>query len=195
MITSSIAQGNLITNGGFESPNIGSGWTYGQDPGGWQGDNIEVWASGFQGVNSYEGTQHGELNAHPNDGTSWSIYQSFQTTLNALYDISFAYSARRNSSEAFLFSLADNTSTIFNETIDDHDTGQWSLFSDGFVGTGNMMTLRFTSITPDSGTLGNFLDAVSVVSVPGGNVPEPGIISLLAAGLLMMGFSRRRNRS
>ena len=197
LLSSSIAQANLISNGGFESPNISRGWTYGPDLGGWEGDNIEVWASGFLGVNSYEGRQHGELNAHPHDGTSWSIYQSFQTTLNELYDISFAYSARRNDRESFLFSLTDNTSTstIFNQTIDDHNTGQWEFFSDSFLGTGNMMTLRFTSITPNSGTVGNFLDAVEVVSAPHGNVPEPGILALLGVGFLALGLSRRRVRT
>ena len=190
LTASGIAHSSLIANGGFESPNISSGWTYGPDTlDGWQGDNIEVWASGFNGVASYEGNQHGELNAHPNDGTAWSIHQSFDTTLNELYNISFAYSARSNDTEAFQFSLVDGTHTIFDKTIDDHVTGQWEYFSDSFWGTGNEMTLAFTSITPFSGTVGNFLDAIEVVSVP-----EPGMILLLGAGLVGLGFVRRRAR-
>ena len=188
LTASGIAHGNLIVNGGFESPSIDSGWTFGPDPlAGWKGDNIEVWASGFNDVVSYEGNQHGELNAHPYDKTEWSIYQSFDTTLNELYDISFAYSARRNDEEAFRFSLADDTSSIFDKIIDDHEPGEWEYFSDSFFGNGKEMTLTFTSITPRKGTVGNFLDAIKVVSVP-----EPGMISLLGAGLLGLGFARRR---
>ena len=190
LTASGIAHGNLIVNGGFESPDINSGWTYGPDtPGGWEGDNIEVWASGFNGVVSYEGTQHGELNAHPYDRTDWSIYQSFDTTLDELYSISFAYRARRNESEVFQFSLGDGTYNPFNEIIDNHVTGQWDYFSGIFSGTGNEMTLRFTSLTPETGTVGNFLDAVKVVSVP-----EPGVIALFGAGLIGLGFVRRRSR-
>jgi hypothetical protein len=187
---SGTAHSNLIANGGFESPNINSGWTYADDTSdGWQGDNIEVWASGFNGVTSYEGNQHGELNAHPYDQTSWEIYQSFETILNELYDISFAYSARSNDSEAFKFSLVDGTDNVLAETIDDHVTGKWNYFSDSFYGTGNEMKLTFTSVTPETGTVGNFLDAIEVVSVP-----EPGMISLFGAGLVGFGFVRRRAR-
>jgi hypothetical protein len=190
LTASGIAHGNLIVNGGFESPDINSGWTFGTDPsGGWKGDNIEVWASGFNGVASYEGNQHGELNAHPYDGTPWTIYQSFETILNELYDISFAYRARSSDSEAFQFSLVDSSSIVFDKTIDDHVTGKWDHFSGSFWGTGNQMTLTFTSINPGAGTVGNFLDAVKVASVP-----EPAIISLFGVGLVGLGFVRRRAR-
>ena len=185
------AQSNLITNGGFESPNVQSGWKFGPDSNGWQGSNIEVWASGFNGVASYEGTQHGELNAHPYDGSQWDIYQSFDTTIDELYKISFAYSARRNATEAFRFLLVDDVAgTVFDKIIDDHITNHWEHFSGSFWGTGNEMTLSFKSITPRLGTVGNFLDAVEVVSVP-----EPGVISLFGLGLLGMGFIRRRARN
>ncbi len=46
---SSIANASLISNGGFEDSTITNGWTYYSDAA-WQGDNIEVWASGFNGV-------------------------------------------------------------------------------------------------------------------------------------------------
>jgi hypothetical protein len=187
---SGFAHSNLIVNGGFELPGITSGWSYGSDPsGGWQGDNIEVWASGYLGVDSYEGNQHGELNAHAYDGTAWSIYQSFDTVLSEMYDISFAYRARRNSSEAFRVTLEDSSGTILDRLVDDHVTGQWSSFADSFQGTGNDMTLTFTSVIPTAGTVGNFLDAVEVT-----HVPEPSTMALFAVGIVGLGFGARQRK-
>ena len=190
LAASGFAYGNLIVNGGFESPDITSGWTYGTDPtGGWQGDNIEVWASGFLGVDSYEGNQHGELNAHAYDGTAWSIYQSFDSVLAEVYDISFAYRARRSNSEVFRVTLQDSSGTILDQLVDDHVTGQWNYFADSFLGTGNEMTLTFTSVTPRAGTVGNFLDAVEVT-----NVPEPSTLALFGVGLAGLGYRSRRRK-
>ncbi|MEW8324536.1 MAG: PEP-CTERM sorting domain-containing protein [Candidatus Thiodiazotropha taylori] len=190
LTVSGFAHSNLIVNGGFESPGITSGWTYGADPsGGWQGDNIEVWASGFLGVDSYQGSQHGELNAHSYDGTAWSIYQSFDSVLSEVYDISFAYRARRNSSEAFRVTLQDDTGTILDQLVDDHVTGQWNYFADSFLGTGNEITLTFTSVTPTAGTVGNFLDAIEVT-----NVPEPSTLALFGVGLAGLGYRSRRRK-
>ena len=187
-----IANAGLIINGGFEEPDINKRWTYGEDPtGGWKGDNIEVWESGFLGVTSFEGGQHGELNAHPYDKTDWSIYQSFDTVLDDLYSVSFAYRARKNNDEAFLFTLSDGNNSIFDEVIDDHVTNHWSVFSDTFFGTGNELTIRFTSLVPEKGTVGNFIDAVEVVKVP-----EPGMLSLMGVGLLgLVGLRRRTKHS
>jgi hypothetical protein len=191
LTVSGYAHSNLIVNGGFESPDISSGWTYGADPSGsWQGDNIEVWASGFSGVDSYEGNQHAELNAHSYDGTVWSIYQSFDSMLAEVYNISFAYRARQNSSEAFRVTLHDSNGTILDDLIDDHVTGQWNYFADSFLGTGNEITLTFTSVNPATGTAGNFLDGVQVTS----NVPEPSTLVLFGLGLAGLGFGTRHRK-
>lgn len=186
---SAFAHSNLITNGGFEEPAINSGWTFGHDPsGGWLGDHIEVWASGFLGVDSYEGEGHAELNAHPYHSDEWRIYQTFDTVLGNLYEVSFAYRARQSHSESFLFEIFDDESSqTIVETMDSHVRGTWNYYSDTFRGTGEKTTIQFTSITPEQGTLGNFLDAVSVTQVP-----VPGVPALLCAGLIGLQLSRRR---
>ncbi|GAB5413451.1 MAG: hypothetical protein Cons2KO_10540 [Congregibacter sp.] len=187
---SGFAHSNLIINGGFEHHNIASGWTYGPDTsGGWQGGNIEVWASGFNGVESFEGDNHAELNAHSNSQQSdaWMIYQSFNTVQGGLYEVGFAYRARRNHAESCLFELLDeNMNAILSGTMDQHEKEGWSTYANSFRATGDTKTIRFTSITPEAGTVGNFLDAVSVTQVP-----VPAVPSLMLAGLLGFGLSRR----
>lgn len=188
---SGLAHANLIVNGGFEDPNISRGWTYGQDAdGGWQGDNIEVWASGFQDVPSYEGTQHGELNAHGQRQGAWSIFQTFDTVFDVLYDVSFAYRARRSENEKFLFELFSGDTELLSEELDEHTRGEWSIYSDTFLGTGETTTLAFTAITPRTGTVGNFLDAVYVAPVSQQELPNPPVLFLFSAGLLALGFRR-----
>lgn len=186
------ANASLLTNGDFESPGIASGWTF-ATPGadGWQGDNIEVWASGFNGVTSYEGTQHGELNAHPYDGTVFSIYQTFATTLNFWYDYSLAYRARSSSNESFRLEIFTgdliNRDSIVNMIFDDHVTTEWSTFAGGFTGSGEKTYIMLTSVNPDTGTVGNFIDAVVV-----NEVSEPTALMLLGLGLAGLAFVRRR---
>jgi hypothetical protein len=186
---SGMAHSNLIVNGGFEKPGISSGWTYGPDAeGGWRGDDIEVWASEFKGVKSFEGEQHGELNAHGRRDGAWSIHQSFDTLVDSRYAVSFAYRARKHDQEAFRFEIYSGVDEIFNFVMDRHDTDQWSIFSDTFAGSGALTTLKFTAITPSTGTVGNFIDAVSVTPLASPlriaqEVPAPSTLLLLAAGL------------
>lgn len=192
---SGLAHSNLIVNGGFEHWDINKGWKYGTDPsdGGWEGDNIEVWATGFLGVDSFEGEQHGELNAHysrreKQDG--FSIHQSFETMAGYRYDVKFAYRARRNHNESFLFDIFDDNTSIISEVMDQHITGEWSHYSSSFWGTGEETTLSFTALTPKRGTVGNFLDAVSVTAVP-----TPSVLALMVAGIAGFGLSRRNART
>lgn len=202
---SSNAQANLIIGGGFESPDISncgdvtsnnggrscsSRWNYfaAEQGHSWGGDNIEIWKTGFNGVGSHSGVQHGELNSHPNHGGSFSIFQEFETVENQEYTVSFAYRARKNNKEKFRFELFTAGSTMFNTVQKDHVKGSWSLFSNTFVGTGDTTTLQFTSMKPKSGTVGNFIDSVSVTA----NVPEPGILSLMACGLVGCIITRKK---
>lgn len=182
------AQANLIVNGGFEDNNVAAGnWAYfpSSSVNGWEGDNIEIWDS-FGGVVAPEGTQHAELNAHPFDGTVFSIYQSFATVIGQTYDVSFFYSARSSNSEQFSFS-AGTLAALLN----DHVVGSWKQYSGSFVATGTTSTITFTSY--DNSTVGNFLDDVVVTARA--NVVESNPVLMLVIGLAGLFFSRRKLRN
>lgn len=195
---------NLLTNGGFENPDITSRWTYGPDPTkSWQGDNIEVWSSGFGRVQSAEGTQHAELNAHPRDGTQWSIYQDFETVANIPYIARFAYRARVNDKERFNFQITDSDTSFFDLDFSDHTITAWNYFTGTFLGSGKTNTIRFTSLRPRAGTYGNFIDDVSITAMPAFSlraiipIPEPPVVIIFMLGLLgvLLGFRRKLNQA
>lgn len=197
---SSIANATLIDNGGFEDSTITNGWEYYSDTA-WQGDNIEVWASGFNGVDSHEGDKHGELNAHPYTGNSFSIYQSFATTTDATYDVSLAYRARSSNEESFRLELftgdIDNRTHLIDIVLDSQ-LNTWNTYLSGFLGTGSETYLMLTSIVPSAGTVGNFIDAVSVVEVIEDEdvveVAEPTTLALMGLGLAGLAGARRRSK-
>lgn len=182
------ASANLIENGGFEDPVIDSGtWQYfvSGDVAGWDGSNIEIW-NDFNGVSAYEGDQFAELNAHPYTGSAFSIFQDLNTVAGQWYELSFAYRARSNDSEAFEVTAAD-----VSWVINDHTTDNWSVFYNVFQATSGTSRVEFTTLIPDTGTVGNFLDDV-VVTAKSVAVPAPGTLALLGLGLAGLGISRRR---
>ncbi len=189
-VFASNAQAYLLVNGSFEDNNVNSGrwsWFDSSAVNGWEGSNIEIW-NNLNGVSATHGSQFIELNSHANNSNSpFSIFQTFDTNANWLYALNFDYAARRNANEAFLVELLSGTDVLFSQIMDDHSTNSWSSFSTEFTATGGQTTLSFTSITPSSGTLGNFIDNISVSQV---SAPSALLIALLSGfGLVLL----RRN--
>lgn len=186
LLISAGASANLLVNGGFEdnavNPNNWA-WYVAGDVNGWDGSNIEIWDS-FNGVSAAEGSQHAELNAHPSNQAGFTIFQNFGTVVGQSYDVSFYYRARANNNEVFNYSVGS-----LSGTMTDHTTSSWSLFQDSFVASDWTSTISFTSVT--TGTIGNFLDGVSVTS----SVPAPGTLALVVMGLFGLGAARRRVKS
>ena len=192
------AYANLILNGGFEDPQVPDRswqWFTSDQVVGWEGSNIEIWDS-LNRFEAYQGEQHAELNAHGQSGP-FSIFQSFATNLGETYEVSFAYAARRNQSEAFNFDITDaSNSILFTSLLNQHRVKNWSTFNTRFVATSALTTIRFTTV--NQGSYGNFLDAVSVVtsSQPSlaafrqSNVPEPSTIMLILLAIALLAVKR-----
>lgn len=192
---SPFANANLLVNGSFEDNAVNTGswnWFASSDVDGWSGSNLEHW-NDFGGMVAQEGVNLAELNAHGSNVGVFSIYQTFATTANTSYDFSFFYAARQNLNESFSVKVFSGMTEVFTQVIDDHTVKTWSQFMSDFTALGDESTIRFTSITPNTGTVGNFLDNVVVtktdvtdqVSV---STPSILIMSSLAFGAM---FFRR----
>lgn len=83
---------------------------------------------------------------------------------------------------------------VLSMLMDDHIVNVWSAFVGNFVADSRRTTLRFTSVTPSTGTVGNFLDAISVNGRDTVTVSEPGAHFLLGGGLLGLGLRRRAQK-
>lgn len=195
LIASQSASANLILNGSFESNDVRKNswqWFAANNVDGWNGSNIEIWDS-YSGVNAFEGTQFAELNAHAGDGQAFSIFQTISTDAGSYYDLSFSYRARRSSTEAFLLSLISSDNTVENIRIDDHLVGKWSNFNHNFKARDLMTTVRFTALSPTTGTVGNFIDDVRLTKEPSlsaSSIPEPSTIMIVFVGLALISMRK-----
>lgn len=193
VLGSGLANANLILNGGFEDNSVNDNswrWFISSDVNSWNGSNIEIWDS-LNRVHAFEGENHAELNAHPHTGNVFKIFQTFATNIGSQYDFGFAYRARRNNNEAFRVDIDSGTSNVFTDLINDHVTSGWSTYSNVFTATDTSTTLTFTSVVPATSTVGNFIDAVSVTSIPStgtstveASAPATALMMLLGVSLL-----------
>ena len=185
---------NLVVNGGFEDSLVKEDqwkWFESSDVNGWDGSTIEIWDN-FQDFDSYEGEQHAELNAHGNGGLAFSIFQTFATTIGETYDVSFAYAARTHNNEQFRYSISDNNSQIDSVLIDNDKVKEWTFYESSFVALSTTSNIVFTAVTPHTGTVGNFLDSVSVIARTPVSVSSPASIALILSGLFGIMFARRK---
>lgn len=201
LVMSHFSQASLIVNGGFEETHVRDGhwaWFESSKVNGWNGSNIEIWDDLFK-FSSFEGEQHAELNAHGSRGP-FSIFQTFSTDVGRWYHVSFAYAARRSLNESFRFDVLDGIkkdNVLFSSIVDDHEIRNWFTFSTNFRAESSTTTISFTTL--NSGTIGNFLDDVTVSSINASArglvaVPEPQSFVLLSLGLIPL-IVRRRKKS
>ncbi len=199
LMSSGSANANLIVNGSFENkdiPNHSWRWYTADQIDGWSGSNIELWQA-YGGVQAFDGEQFAELNSHSNNGQPFVIFQTIQTQINELYDLSFAYRARSSGNEKFRLDIVNNGTVFYSKLFDDHVKGAWSGFSSTFAAVGSETTIKFTSVYPETKTVGNFIDVVRVVNnlpeLAISTVSEPGFLVLFMMSIFGLVYYRKRN--
>ena len=194
-----------LTNPGFEDPEIDpvhsvlyavnggliGGWNYSARVFGGDGTS----GSGTAGDGSFDmadapGFRAGFLQRNA------SIAQSFTTTTEGLYSVSFLAQGRNNPNKAGAAPLTvsiDGTLLKFGGgTTLNPSLGTFSLFSSEalFLGPGTY-TLRFASSAPAGQDRTTFIDNVAINVSP---VPEPHEWAMMLAGLGLVGWAARRRQ-
>jgi hypothetical protein len=106
----------LLTNGSFEFPFVGGGFSLFSGGGAvtWRtndpNNRVELWRTGFLGTSSHTGRQHAEINA---TGANNSIFQDIRTRPGTVLRWRIAYRARNSNAAGFDF---DRTTVRFGRT-------------------------------------------------------------------------------
>jgi len=216
MIASSSEAGNIIVNGGFESPVVYTAPATsrileifaGQDPAGFgwavNSGSVEVIGQGYvspSGQNfsgpAYAGQQYLDL-----DGLSpGTISQTFVTTAGTRYELDFAYGDNAAWANVLYPGPAVATVSVIDQVsgmnlIDpltiSHGTSTFSNYNwtlSGpieFTALSSSTTLSFASLDPPTSEGGIFLDGISVSAVPEPSSLLLGMVALTCVGVLIM---------
>jgi hypothetical protein len=180
------ASANVIVNGGFEFPPIGSDFyqnygAFSQQPytgpnfQGWNikpGTNVDIvnpvngWGAG---ATAFEGTQILDLVGY---GSTGGIAQTFNTVFGATYSFSFEYAnnptSAQNGAPTATFRIFGANQLLSGAVSHSNSTTgglNWNIYSGTFVADSTSATLRFNAIVGfDNG--GIMLDAINVSAVP-----------------------------
>ncbi|HQR05173.1 MAG TPA: DUF642 domain-containing protein [Gemmatales bacterium] len=192
--------GQLLVNGGFESPVLSPGSyltiTPGTEPSGfgWSvlSGSVDVGYTPilpFVAYPAYQGNQGLDLNG-VNRG---AIFQDFATVLGKTYTVSFAYAdnpdelGQLKSASVVVTNVANSAILMSDNIFHSSSTNippnaDFFIFGDSFVATGTNTRLTISSTSASNTASGGiFIDAVSVAVA----VPEPSSLLLLgSAGVL-----------
>jgi hypothetical protein len=200
-LTGPIAKANLIVNGGFEQPVLGTGVFFQNETTSFLGwtvapNNVDIvnptvgW-----GAPAAEGNQVLDLVGYGATGGIAST--SFATTIGTKYFFGFAYANNLGfpgaSASYNVFDASNNS--LLGGTVS-HSTSvtgnlNWNFVTSSFVADSTTSNLQFTEILGGNNA-GILLDAVEVSAVP-----EPSTWAMMILGFLGVGFMayRRNNKA
>ena len=193
IVTSNRASaGNIVANGGFESPVV-TGFYYniytaGQTFADWTvgSGSVALFTDQYNPSLSdlpYQGNQALQLSS--TTGGNGSIYQVLATTPGITYELSFAFASNPFASEIVTMAVdwggAAVASLSATPSHDRLDSG-WVVYSYSVTATAAFTALEFTNTTSVADVAGPQIDAVSVSAVPEPSSLVLGLISLSTLG-------------
>jgi hypothetical protein len=182
------AGGNLVVNGGFESPVIVPPYQVDVVPTGWTGDGDLVVQGYASAVNSGDGNQWFDLNPDVSAGTGLSQVISF--TAGDSYTFSFLYNGGGGgTTTAISYSIgSDIAGSVSTAALNVYSGSPWAIFSTTFTASSANETLDFL---PNGVWSGGFIDAVQITAAV---VPEPTPLAWAGLGglaSLVVGLRRK----
>ncbi|SHO45280.1 PEP-CTERM sorting domain-containing protein [Desulfopila aestuarii] len=205
------ASANLITNGSFESPEIGedesenahiiysggNSWTVFSYINGWSSialesnGGIEIQENGtVSGVFAQDGDQYVELDSHPAPGDA-RMQQKVNLDIGT-YVLDFYYRSRTSNhygTNGISWGYEDITTSTSFDLGSVNYKSDWTLFSSTFsIASAGDYNIWFES-SFDSNTVGGFIDNVSLTPIP-----EPATLLLFGAGISGIATFFRRKK-
>ena len=176
VLSASLAQANLISNPSFET--IGADWSY---------SDVDWW-SGWT-------AKDGSLSIDVSGWSAGSISQSFATQMGQTYDVTFWLAGNPDGGPTIktVQVSAGSVSGLqytFDTTGHNHTNMGWVEKAFSFTATGTNTTLTFTSLNAT-----HYGPAIDLVNVEKATVPDPGVLFLLAPGLIGIATLKRKYRN
>ena len=152
-----------VQNGSFES-NVAT-YTYqsiqASNVDGWgttdAGNVIEIWGNGHNGRYAFRGMNFAEINATSNG----ALYQELVTVPGNYVIWSVAHQGRNSNTETLRVEAGTSLSSSTLLHQEDAINGQWKFYSGVYLVPAAQTSTTFFFNTPDMGSFGNLIDAVS----------------------------------
>jgi choice-of-anchor C domain-containing protein len=201
-VAASSAKADLVVNGSFEDPIIGTGYINQTSPTNFPGwtittNNVDIVNPVLQwgpGAVAADRIQVLDLVGY---GSTGGIAQVVRTKIGTVYDLRFAYSNNPGGSPTptsdALVQLSGGASLSTDVTHGGATTSNlnWYYYSYDFTATGTSTTLSFTENDhPGCCNGGVLLDAVSISAVP-----EPATWAMMVLGFFGIGFMAYRRKT